>query len=130
MKRWYDGFTFGSVTGMYNPWSIINFIGKNGQYDTYWADSSSNGLVSQLLQTGSINIKQTMELLMQGNSFETEIDEQVIFDQLETDENAVWSLLLATGYLKAEQLKRRGGCLKRYIHCGLQIWKSKVCSLK
>ena len=97
VKRWYDGFTFGSVTGMYNPWSIINFIGKNGQYDTYWADSSSNGLVSQLLQTGSINIKQTMELLMQGNSFETEIDEQVIFDQLETDENAVWSLLLATG---------------------------------
>ncbi|EOS33790.1 hypothetical protein C804_02017 [Lachnospiraceae bacterium A4] len=113
VKRWYDGFTFGSVTGMYNPWSIINFIGKNGQYDTYWADSSSNGLVSQLLQTGSINIKQTMELLMQGNSFETEIDEQVIFDQLETDENAVWSLLLATGYLKAEQLKRRGRLLKK-----------------
>jgi len=113
VKNWYDGFTFGSITDIYNPWSIANFIGRRGEYDTYWADSSGNGLVNALIKTGSANMKKNMELLMQGGSFEAEIDEQIIFDQLDDDENAVWSLLLATGYLKVGHLERRGRLLKK-----------------
>ena len=113
VKNWYDGFTFGSITDIYNPWSIANFISRRGEYDTYWADSSGNGLVNALIKTGSANMKKNMELLMQGESFEVEIDEQIIFDQLDNDENAIWSLLLATGYLRVVRLKRMGRLLKK-----------------
>ena len=114
VKDWYDGFTFGSVRDIYNPWSITNFISRNGEYDTYWADSSGNGLVNSLIQRGSADIKKNMELLMQGGSFEVELDEQIVFDQLDRDENAVWSLLLATGYLRVEHLERKGRLLHKY----------------
>lgn len=113
VKNWYDGFTFGNVTDIYNPWSITNFISKKGTYDSYWADSSGNGLVNSLIQKGSANIKKNMELLMQGRTFKTELDEQIIFNQLDGDETAIWSLLLATGYLKVEHLERKGRLLNK-----------------
>ncbi len=108
VKRWYDGFTFGDHTDIYNPWSISSFIENNGKYENYWADTSSNGLVNSLMQTGVPGIKQTMEALLQGKSFETELDEKIVFDQLDGSVNAVWSLLLATGYLKVLDLKYVG----------------------
>ena len=100
VKRWYDGFTFGSCKDIYNPWSIVSFIKKKGKYDTYWSNTSGNGLVNQLIQEGTPNLKQTMEDLLQGESFEAEIDEKIVFDQLNGSADAVWSLLLATGCLK------------------------------
>lgn len=114
VKDWYDGFTFGSVRDIYNPWSITNFISRKGEYDTYWADSSGNGLINSLIRRGSSDIKKKTELLMQGGSFEVELDEQVVFDQLDHDENAIWSLLLATGYLRVEHLERKGRLLHKY----------------
>lgn len=108
VKKWYDGFTFGTHTDIYNPWSISCFIRKNGKYENYWADTSSNGLVNSLMQTGVPGIKQTMEALLQGKSFEAELDEKIVFDQLDGSVNAVWSLLLATGYLKVLDLKYVG----------------------
>ncbi len=108
VKKWYDGFTFGSHTDIYNPWSISSFIRKNGKYENYWADTSSNGLVNALMQTGVPGIKQTMEALLQGKSFEAELDEKIVFDQLDGSVSAVWSLLLATGYLKVLDLKYVG----------------------
>lgn len=45
-----------------------------------------------------------MEDLLSGRSFQTQIDEQIIFSQLERKESAVWSLLLAGGYLCVKQL--------------------------
>ncbi|MCI8967444.1 MAG: AAA family ATPase, partial [Lachnospiraceae bacterium] len=100
VKKWYDGFTFGAYTDIYNPWSIASFIKKKGKYDTYWSNTSGNGLVNQLIQKGNPDIKRTMEDLLQGKSFEAEIDEKIVFDQLNGSTDAVWSLLLATGYLK------------------------------
>lgn len=108
VKKWYDGFTFGNCTDIYNPWSIASFIENNGKYENYWADTSSNGLVNSLVQTGIPGIKQTMEALLQGKSFETELDEKIVFDQLDGSASAVWSLLLATGYLKVLDLKYVG----------------------
>ena len=100
VKRWYDGFIFGTRTDIYNPWSIVSFINKKGKYDTYWSNTSGNGLVNQLIQKGNPDIKQIMEDMLQGKSFEAKIDEKIVFDQLNGSANAVWSLLLATGYLK------------------------------
>ena len=109
VKEWYDGFTFGSHTDIYNPWSISSFIGKKGKYKPYWTNTSGNGLVSSLIRKGTPAIKQTMEELLRGKSFEAMLDEQIVYSQLDGSANAVWSLLLAAGYLKVCDLKYTNG---------------------
>lgn len=99
VKEWYDGFTFGGRKDIYNPWSITNFLDKK-KIDTYWANTSSNSLVSYLIRSGSASVKEAMEDLLSGKEIVTEIDEQVIFDQLDNNSTAIWSLFLASGYLK------------------------------
>ena len=99
VKRWYDGFTFGPVTDMYNPWSITKFLDVK-KLDVYWANTSSNGLVGKLLRTGKPEIKKLFEDLMKGEVIKVPVDEQIIFNQLDTNPAAIWSLLLASGYLK------------------------------
>ena len=99
VKKWYDGFIFGKQKDIYNPWSIINFLDKR-QYDTYWADSSSNGLINNLIQKGSPYIKTMLETLIRGEKINVMIDEQIVFSELDYSEDAVWSLMLASGYLK------------------------------
>lgn len=101
VKKWYDGFTFGKYKDIYNPWSIINYL-KTGRLATYWANTSSNGLVDKLIREGSAEIKISMENLLKGEHLHKEIDEQIIFDQLDVDENAIWSLFLTSGYMKVE----------------------------
>ncbi len=101
VKDWYDGFTFGKRRDIYNPWSIINYLSKK-RFSTYWANTSSNGLIDKLIREGSTEIKISMEKLLKGEHLFKELDEQIVFDQLDGDENAVWSLLLASGYLKVE----------------------------
>ncbi len=102
VKDWYDGFTFGEKRDIYNPWSIINFL-KARKLDTYWANSSSNQLVGKLVREGSKNVKETFEVLLQGGSICMELDEQIVYNMLGDDEHALWSLLLASGYLKVTQ---------------------------
>lgn len=99
VKRWYDGFRFGDRTDIYNPWSITNYL-DNQMVDLYWANTSSNGLVGDLIQKGARQVKETFEKLLAGNSITTQIDEQIIYEHLDVDESAIWSLLLASGYLK------------------------------
>lgn len=99
VKRWYDGFTFGSVTDIYNPWSIINFLDSK-RLGAYWSNSSSNLLVSTLLQTGDITTKEHFQDLINQKPLCCPLDEEIIYSQLDENENAIWSLLLASGYLK------------------------------
>ena len=99
VKMWYDGFIFGKCKDIYNPWSIINFLDEK-KYKTYWADSSSNGLINSLVKTGSSYIKMMMETLLKGEIIAVPIDEQIVFSELDYSEDAVWSLMLASGYLK------------------------------
>ncbi|EOS71562.1 hypothetical protein C818_00365 [Lachnospiraceae bacterium MD308] len=99
VKRWYDGFTFGSKTDIYNPWSIINYL-DTGKFRPYWANTSSNSLVGKLIREGTKNVKLSLERLLSGESVVTPVDEQIVYQTLDADEAAVWSLLLASGYLK------------------------------
>lgn len=108
VKAWYDGFTFGSYSDIYNPWSIVSFIDNGGEYDTYWADTSGNGLVNSLIRQGNVAVKSAMEDLLAGRTLTTELNEQIVFNQLDGSTGAVWSLLLATGYLKVVKLERVG----------------------
>ncbi|MCI9516782.1 MAG: AAA family ATPase [Lachnospiraceae bacterium] len=102
VKQWYDGFTFGNVTDIYNPWSILNYLRKK-RLAAYWANTSSNSLAGKLIREGDKGIKTSFENLMQGKSLHAEIDEQIVYSQLDSDGQAVWSLLLAAGYLKVKQ---------------------------
>ena len=99
VKEWYDGFTFGKIDDIYNPWSILNYLDK-GKLNVYWANTSSNSLAGKLIKEGNKNIKQDFESLLQGEMLNMAIDEQIVYNQLSTKRNAVWSLLLASGYLK------------------------------
>jgi len=103
VRHWYDGFTFGKKSDIYNPWSIINYLDKR-RFSPYWANTSSNSLVGKMIREGSPDLKIAMEDLLSGKTLHAQIDEQVVFSALDADENAVWSLLLASGYLQAEQL--------------------------
>ncbi|MCM1089536.1 MAG: ATP-binding protein [Muribaculum sp.] len=106
VKGWYDGFTFGKRRDVYNPWSIINFIDKR-KVGAYWANTSSNSLAGKLIREGSADIKKNFESLIQGGSIRTEIDEQIVYNQLSMKKDAVWSLLLASGYLKVKNYEAR-----------------------
>ena len=101
VKSWYDGFTFGKRKDIYNPWSIINFLDKK-KVGAYWANTSSNTLIGKLIRESSPTIKKTFEHLLQGESIHLEIDEQIVYQLLDSDEHAIWSLLLASGYLKVK----------------------------
>ena len=99
VKTWYDGFKFGEKSDIYNPWSIINYLDKK-KIALYWAESSSNGLINSLVQKGSSYIKTMVENLIRGEKINVVIDEQIVFSELDYSEDAVWSLMLASGYLK------------------------------
>ena len=99
VKRWYDGFIFGKEADIYNPWSIINFLDTK-QYEPYWANTSSNKLVSELIKKSSLEIKQKFYDLLEGKSILSPIEEQLVYDRLEQGEKAIFSLLVASGYLK------------------------------
>ena len=104
VKRWYDGFTFGKASDIYNPWSIIMYLDE-GRLDAYWANTSSNSLVNRIIQSGSNSIKEGIKTLLDGGTIKARIDEQIVFNQLDSNRNAAWSLLLASGYLKVEALE-------------------------
>ena len=99
VKKWYDGFCFGNMKDIYNPWSILNYL-DNRAAAPYWVNTSSNHLIGKLLQEGNKQVKESFEKLLRRECIYTEIDEQIVYDQLDVDENAVWSLMLASGYLK------------------------------
>ena len=99
VRKWYDGFIFGKHADIYNPWSILNFL-DTGVITTYWANTSSNSLVGKLIREGNSEIKVQFEELLQGKNLRVPVDEQIVYNQLDDNENAIWSLLLASGYLK------------------------------
>ncbi|MBQ4522055.1 MAG: AAA family ATPase, partial [Lachnospiraceae bacterium] len=99
VKEWYDGFVFGKHKDIYNPWSILNFL-DTGEYTAYWANTSSNSLVGKLIREGNKQVKTEFESLLQGERLICPIDEQIVYSQLNGSKAAIWSLLLASGYLK------------------------------
>lgn len=118
VKKWYDGFVFGSHRDIYNPWSITSYLDKR-KLAPYWASTSSNGLVSRLIQTAHTDIKQLMEDLISGREIVVNFDEQIVFNQLDTDESAIWSLLVASGYLKPDNVEYRGELLEPWYHLSI-----------
>ena len=107
VKHWYDGFTFGEYKDIYNPWSILNYLDK-GKYDVYWANTSKNSLVATLIRTADIDIKSDFQILLEGGEITTPITEDIVYDDLDNNAGAIWSLLLASGYLKVMKVEGVG----------------------
>ena len=106
VKKWYDGLHVGGRQDIYNPWSIINFLDK-GQLKPYWTNTSSNRLAGNLLRTGTKTIKVQFEDLLSDKTIDSRINEEIVFNQLDGSDKSVWSILLASGLLKAIKVSCR-----------------------
>ncbi|CDE54750.1 putative uncharacterized protein [Roseburia sp. CAG:303] len=124
VKKWYDGFVIGPVKDIYNPWSITNFLSKKA-YRAYWVATSSNGMASKFIQTASSEVKTKMEELLQGGEIVENFDEQIVFNQLDVNESAIWSLLMASGYLKAVEVEYRGELMRAWYHLRITNLETK-----
>lgn len=107
VKWWYDGFTFGNKTDIYNPWSILNYLDSR-RFSTYWADTSSNSLINRQIRESGAGTKKLFEVLLKGGSIRTDIDEQLVYNQLDGSSETLWSLMLASGYLRVRNYKGYG----------------------
>ena len=99
IKQWYNGYRIGSCDGIYNPWSVLKCIQENGALAPYWVNTSDNALVKQLITRGTEDFKADIEELLRGGIIEKNLEEGIVFPQLDKNPDAVWPLLLFSGYL-------------------------------
>lgn len=103
VREFYDGFTFGKMKNIYNPWSIVNFIDLH-QFKLYWGHSGGYGLLSDVVLHNEENLLPDMQKLLSGKPIHKNFDESFSMQELYTTPGAVWALMLATGYVKAENV--------------------------
>ena len=105
VRAWYNGYVFGG-TVVYNPWSILNFVASaDTKLRSYWLSTSANDLIKDMLQRYALRVEGAIEVLLEGGSIERRLDENVVLTDLPKRESALWSLLVFSGYLKAEEVE-------------------------
>jgi Predicted AAA-ATPase/PD-(D/E)XK nuclease superfamily len=115
IKQWYNGYTFGFTDGLYNPWSILNYVRNNGLLKPYWVNTSDNALIKKLIAQANKTVKSELERLLNGDTLVQEVNESITLSEIELNPTAIWSLLLYTGYLTYTTCESKGN--------------TKVCSL-
>lgn len=113
IKTWYDGYLYGNQE-IYNPWSVINYVKALIHDDTaqplpYWSNSSSNSIIRKLIVESSVEIKNDIENLVNGEIITKPLYENMTYKEMETDKPTIWSFLLHTGYLKLLKSFRNDG---------------------
>ena len=101
IRKWYDGYKIGDLEGIYNPWSILNYLADR-ELQPYWVNTSSNDLIKLVLKN-STTVKEKMERLLKGEEIEAIIDQETIINGIEQNEDNIWGLLVGTGYLKVTE---------------------------
>jgi hypothetical protein len=102
VQHWYNGYVFGGHV-IYNPWSVLNFLQWGGDPRPYWLSTSSNDLIKHVLGLRATRVQPALEGLLAGEGVEQILDENVVLEELERSDRALWSLLVFSGYLKAEK---------------------------
>ena len=102
IKKWYDGYTIGDVEGIYNPWSILNYL-TDRKLIQYWVNTSSNDLIKLVLKNSS-TIKEKVERLLKDEEIEVPINLETVIVGIENNEDNIWGLMLGTGYLKVTEV--------------------------
>ena len=104
IQTWYNGYQFGNTT-VYNPWSLLSCVNKKGLLKPYWVNTSDNSLIKKLISSATNDVKEELEMLLHGEKVEKAISEAVIFPGIENNSNALWSLLLFSGYVTYKSCK-------------------------
>ena len=102
IKKWYDGYTIGNTEGIYNPWSILNYL-TDKKLIPYWVNTSSNDLIKLILKN-SATVKEKIEQLLRDEEIEVPINLETVIVGIEKNEENIWGLLLGTGYLKVTEV--------------------------
>lgn len=99
VKNWYNGYQIGETT-LFNPWSIVHCVKNQGALGAYWVNTSSNQLVRDLFVASGESFKKNLQCLLSGQSIQVAVNERIVFVDLKSKPENVWSLLLMAGYLK------------------------------
>ena len=114
IKNWYDGYKIGKVDGIYNPWSILNYL-TDRELVPYWVNTSSNDLIKLVLKN-STTVKEKIERLLKGEEIEVIVDQETVIQGVENNEDNIWGLLVGTGYLKVTEV----------VDLEMQIYKVQI----
>ena len=109
IRAWYNGYKFGETAGIFNPWSVLQCIFHRGRCKTYWSNTSDNLLLKKIIGGGPEAMKADLELLFQNKPVIKPIEEMIVFPELHTKPNLVWSLLLFAGYVTYTQSWMKDG---------------------
>ena len=106
IKKWYDGYNIGGIS-LYAPWDVLSYVkdllaNENAYPDNYWANTSSNDIIRRLIDITNASISEDYTALINGESITKPISENLTYTDLYLDEENIWSLMLATGYLTLE----------------------------
>lgn len=124
VKEMYDGFIIGHQKDIYNPWSIVNYM-KEQLLRSYWILTSSNKLIGDIICRHPYDKKYEIEELIEGKKVHKVINENITFQYLDGDENSLWSLLLAVGYIKAENVVKDN----EWTECDVSVTNKEVMSM-
>ena len=114
LQQWYDGYLFG-CTEIYNPWSILNYIYNTGEGNNlprpYWSNTSGNSIVRELVEHADGETKMDLEVLMQGETIEKPVHEEITYEDIHATKDNLWNFLFFTGYLKAGKQRMEDGII-------------------
>ena len=135
MREWYDGYSFGSVQGIYCPWDILLYVDDlqshpDARPRTYWSNTSSNSIVRTFIGRTDLNISDKFEALINGMCVQARIVETLTYDSLHSSEDNLWSFLNLTGYLTRAQGEEDADDITRLVIPNKEIRKIFVKSIR
>ena len=130
VRSWYNGYIFGN-SNVYNPWSVIMYlsdhIGANRDYFpvSYWANTSSNSIVRDLIEQADSGTKTEIEKLIEGGSIEKPVHEDITYGEIYEEQDNLWNFMFFTGYLK--KISERFDAVKKSIYITMKIpnWETE-----
>ncbi len=99
IKNWYNGYHVGDNVLLYNPWSIIECVKNKGELRAYWVNTSDNSIIKNVIACSSEEIKKELGMLLTHESLIKDMNEGFAFSETQDNSDALWSLLLFTGYV-------------------------------
>jgi len=104
IREWYNGYIFGT-TYIYNPWSILELIDNQMAFKTWWANTSSNDLIRDLITTADSGTKTELEILLEGRAITKTVTDNIVYRDIDNSGETLWNFMLFSGYLKAVDVR-------------------------
>ena len=128
-KKWYNGYLFGD-TEIYNPWSVIKFVDSiviNGRKfpEPYWANTSSNTIIKDLVWNADEEMKRQLDVLISGGTIEKRIHEDITYDDIHESEDNLWNFLFFTGYMRKVSERKND----KYVYMTMRIPNIEIASI-